>query len=69
MQRIGLFDRLGIPLDRIPKPYGEEQMTPTELRTAASRYMPRKVFIKLTAMPQDTTLYSRAAEERAQDKK
>ena len=63
MQRIELFDRLGVPLDRIPKPYGEEQMTPAELRAAATRYMPRKVFIKLTAMPQDTTLYSRAAKE------
>jgi zinc protease len=69
MRRIELFDRLGIPLDRIPKPYGEEQMTPAELRTAATRYMPRKVFIKLTAMPQDTTLYSQAAKDRAQDKK
>jgi zinc protease len=69
MQRIVLFDRLGIPLDRIPKPYGEEQMTPAELRTAATRYMPRKVFIKLTAMPQDTTLYSRAAEEKTRDKR
>ncbi len=69
MQRIQLFDRLGIPLDRIPTPYGEEQLTPTELRTAATRYMPRKVFIKLTAMPQDTTLYSEAAKDKAQDKK
>ncbi|HEY9449301.1 MAG TPA: insulinase family protein, partial [Gemmatimonadaceae bacterium] len=64
MQRIGLFDRLGIPLDRIPKPYGEKQMTPAELRTAATRYTPRKVFIKLTATPQDTTLYSAAKEKR-----
>jgi hypothetical protein len=44
-------------------------MTPAELRTAATRYMPRKVFIKLTAMPQDTTLYSQAAKHRARDKK
>jgi zinc protease len=68
MQRIQLFDRLGIPLDRIPKPYGEEQLTPAELRTAATRYMPRKVFIKLTALPQDSTLYSEAAREKARDK-
>ena len=67
--RIELFDRLGIPLGGIPKPNGEEQHTPDELRTAATRYMPRKVFIKLTAMPQDTTLYSRAREDTTQDKK
>jgi hypothetical protein len=31
--------------------------------------MPRDVFIKLTAMPQDTTLYSQAAEDKTRDKK
>jgi zinc protease len=62
MQRIELFDRLGIPLDRIPNPYGNEKLTPDALRAAAKRYLPRDVYIKLTAMPQDTTLYGRAAE-------
>ncbi|HEY9448625.1 MAG TPA: insulinase family protein, partial [Gemmatimonadaceae bacterium] len=63
MQRIELFDRLGIPLDRIPKPYGDEHLTPDGLRTAATRYLPRKVFIRLTAMPSDSTLYTRTAKD------
>jgi zinc protease len=63
MQRIGLFDRLGIPLDRIPKPYGSEQLTPGALQAAATRYLPRDVYIQVTAMPQDSTLETLAAKD------
>ena len=63
MQRIGLFDRLGIPLDRIPKPYGSEKLSPGALQAAATRYLPRDVYIQVTAMPQDSTLGSRAAKD------
>ena len=63
MQRIGLFDRLGIPLDRIPKPYGNERLSPGALQAAATRYLPRDVYILVTAMPQDSTLGSRAAKD------
>ncbi|HEY9480047.1 MAG TPA: insulinase family protein [Gemmatimonadaceae bacterium] len=61
MRRIELFDRLGIPLDRIPNPYGNERLTPDALKAAATRYLPRKVYIQMTAMPQDSTLYTGAA--------
>jgi zinc protease len=63
MQRIGLFDRLGIPLDRIPKPYGSEELSPGALQAAATRYMPRDVYIQVTAMPQDSTLGTRATRD------
>jgi zinc protease len=63
MQRIGLFDRLGIPLDRIPKPYGNERLSPGALQAAATRYLPRNVYIQVTAMPRDSTLGSRGAKD------
>jgi hypothetical protein len=34
------------------------------LQAAATRYMPRDVYIQLTAMPSDSTLYTRAEPEK-----
>jgi zinc protease len=56
---IGTFARLGIPLDKIPAPYGDRRLTPAELRDAAQRYLPSDVYVHLTAMPKDSTLYTR----------
>jgi zinc protease len=58
MQAIGLYTRLGLPLDRIPRPY-EAGVTPAELREAAVRYLPPDVFIQLVALPKDSTSYAR----------
>jgi len=60
LQRIELFNRLGLPLDRIVSPYGSERLTPQALQAAATRYMPRDVYIQVTAMPSDSTLYTKA---------
>ena len=54
MQRIGLFDRLKIPLDRIVTPYSDTSMTPEALSAAAQRYLPKDVYIHTIAMPQDS---------------
>jgi zinc protease len=61
LQRIELFNRLGLPLDRIVSPYGSEHLTPQVLQAAATRYMPQDVYIQVTAMPSDSTLYIKAA--------
>ncbi|MBX6332538.1 MAG: insulinase family protein [Gemmatimonadaceae bacterium] len=60
MYAIGQYHRLGIPLDRIPSPYPEREVTPAELQAAAQRYLPSDVYIHLTAMPGDTTLYTKS---------
>lgn len=60
MQSLVLYHRLGIPLDRIPSPYPEREVTPAELQTAAQRYLPNDVFLHATLMPQDSTSYARA---------
>jgi zinc protease len=46
------YDRLGIPLDRIPAPY-VKHMTSDEIRDAARRYLPADAYIQLVYMPQD----------------
>lgn len=53
---IGIYARLGIPLDKIPAPYGDRRLTPEELRDAAQRYLPNDVYVHMTAMPKDSTL-------------
>jgi zinc protease len=60
MNAIVGYHRLGIPLDRIPAPYPEREVTPAELQAAAQRYLPDDVYIHLTAMPSDTTLYTKS---------
>lgn len=59
MRTIGTYDRLGIPLGRIPDPYGDRQVSPEKLEAAARQYMPNDVYIHLTMMPEDSTLYTR----------
>ena len=59
LNTIGLYNRLGISLDKIIDPYGTTALTPSEFRTAAQRYLPNDVYIHLTAMPQDSTSYTR----------
>ncbi|HEY9479434.1 MAG TPA: hypothetical protein VIP79_05065, partial [Gemmatimonadaceae bacterium] len=50
----------GLPLDRIVSPYGSESLTPGVLQAAATRYMPRDVYVQVTAMPSDSTIYTKA---------
>ena len=59
MSAISGYTRLGIPLDRIPMPYPERELTPAELKEAANRYLPGDVYIHLTAMPEDSTSYAK----------
>jgi zinc protease len=58
LNTIGTYERLGIPLDKIPDPYDHQQVTPAELETAAQTYLPSDVYVHLTMMPQDSTLYT-----------
>jgi zinc protease len=59
MNTIGQYHRLGIPLDEIPTPYPEREVTPAELQAAAKRYLPDDVYFHLTLMPEDSTSYAR----------
>jgi zinc protease len=61
MARIGTYDRLGIPLDRIPAPFGTHRVTPAELQIAAKHYLPDDVYIHLPERPKDTASYPHAA--------
>ncbi|MBX6330225.1 MAG: insulinase family protein [Gemmatimonadaceae bacterium] len=58
MRTIGTYARLGIPLDRIPDPYGSHEVTPAELTDAVRRYLPDDFYIHFTAMPRDTSQVS-----------
>ncbi|HEY9449522.1 MAG TPA: hypothetical protein VIQ60_07195, partial [Gemmatimonadaceae bacterium] len=58
MQAIGLYTRLGLPLERITRPY-EAPVTSAELKEAAAHYLPPDVFIQLVALPKDSTSYAR----------
>jgi zinc protease len=58
LEAIGLYHRLGISLDSIPRSYEPTPLTPAELRDAARRYLPADVFIHLTAVPRDATVGS-----------
>ena len=55
MERIGLFDRLGIPLDRIVAPYDSEGVSGADVAAAARKFLPKDVYIQITALPSDTT--------------
>ncbi len=59
MNTIGQYHRLGIPLDEIPTPYPEREVTPAELQAAAKQYLPDDVYLHLTLMPEDSTSYAR----------
>jgi zinc protease len=59
MTTIGGYTRLRIPLDKIPSPYPEREVTPAELAAAAKRYLPSDVYIHLTAMPEDSSSYAK----------
>ncbi|MBX6331388.1 MAG: insulinase family protein [Gemmatimonadaceae bacterium] len=52
------YHRLGIPLDRIPSPYPEQEVAPAELQAAARQYLPDDVFLHVTMMPEDSTSYA-----------
>jgi zinc protease len=54
MQAIELYDRLGIPFDRIVRP-GVLEPTPADIRTAAQQYLPANAFIQATTLPEDST--------------
>ena len=56
MERIGLFTRLGLPLDRIVDPYVEGIVTPSELAEAARRFLPDDVYIQITALPSESLM-------------
>ena len=57
-QTMILYHRIGIPLDRIPAPFPERQVSAVQLQTAAQRYLPDDVFMHITFMPQDSTSYA-----------
>jgi zinc protease len=57
MERIGLYSRLGISLDRIPAPF-DHAMTPAEFKAAAQRYLPADNYIHITTMPRDSSSYA-----------
>ena len=59
MGAIGQYHRLGIPLDEIPTPYPEREVTPAELQAAAKQYLPDDVYLHLTLMPEDSTSYAK----------
>jgi zinc protease len=59
LNEIQLYHRLGISLDRIIDPYGMTQVTPSELRAAAERYLPKDIYVHMTSMPEDSTSYVR----------
>jgi len=59
MATIGIYSRLGIPLDKIPAPYPEHVVSPAELKAAATRYLPNDAYIHLTAMPEDSSSYAK----------
>ena len=61
MRTIGLYDRLGIPLDEISTPYSGAVVTPQSIADAARRYLPDDLYIHITAMPKDSTSYPKPA--------
>jgi zinc protease len=57
-QTMILYGRLGIPLDRIPSPFPEREVSAQQIQAAAQRYLPDDVYMHLTLMPQDSTSYA-----------
>ena len=66
MERIGLFARLGIPLDRIVAPYDSAEVSGADVAAAARRFLPKDVYIQITALPADTT-YEQAGDSAASE--
>src|SRR5690606_36401828 len=62
LNQLELYNRLGLPLERIVAPYPADAVTPEELSQAAGRYMPKDTYIHLVVMPKDTS-WRRAGEE------
>jgi zinc protease len=58
LSQIQLYHRLGIPFARIVNPYGGRPVTPVDLKAAANRYLPSDVYLHVTQMPEDSTLYT-----------
>jgi zinc protease len=56
LERMQLYNRLGVPLDRIVSPYPADHVTPKELEAAAGKYLPKTAFIQLTNVPSDSTM-------------
>jgi hypothetical protein len=54
------YDRLGIPIDRIPDPYNG-LFTPEQVRTAAQRYTPTSAFVQLADLPADSAVTDSSA--------
>jgi zinc protease len=59
MSKIGEYNRLGIPLDKILTPYPEREVTPAEIEAAAKHYLPEDVYMHFTVMPRDSMSYAR----------
>ena len=60
LETLALYDRLGIPFDRIVSPFPDSVVTSDDFRAAAKRYMPSDVFIHMMAVPRDSTIATRA---------
>jgi zinc protease len=54
LSTIRAYDRLGIPLDRIPDPY-PSKLTAAEVSSAAQEYLPKHSYVQITYLPIDTT--------------
>ncbi|HEX6047973.1 MAG TPA: insulinase family protein [Gemmatimonadaceae bacterium] len=51
-----LYERLGVPLDRVARPLPDRELTGAEFTAAARRLLPARTFIQLTAIPRDSTI-------------
>jgi zinc protease len=57
LERIALYHRLSIPLDRIVSPYSAEPVTPEEAEAAARKYLPEAAYLHVIAEPSDSTMH------------
>ena len=53
LNQLQLYNRLGLPLDRIVAPYSAEPLTPDEIKNAAVEYLPKNSSIQITDLPED----------------
>ncbi|MBX6333241.1 MAG: insulinase family protein [Gemmatimonadaceae bacterium] len=63
LSTIETYDRLGIPLDRIVEPV-TTPLTAADIRSAAQAFLPAQAYISVTALPRDSTLYTKGERAR-----
>jgi len=69
LQQLELYNRLGLPLDRIVSPYPDAVLTADDVKAAAKAYLPEDAFIQVVVEPTEDVMKALAEKKKGGEEK